>query len=141
LFATKINIEKNLKEKIKVEGFKEGEVKAKVFSEKGPWLDNCSSDEQVSKEEKEKRISICTECPFFNSLDMTCTINNRIVLESTKYKGLLCPKGKWGDKETEDRMLKEGLANGEIVMPSVVIDKNDQLDFETELEEFLKGLE
>ena len=142
LLATKINIEENLKEKIKVEGFKEGEVTAKVFSDEGPWLDNCGPDERVSREEREERISICTECPFFNSADMICTINNRIVLESTKYKGLLCPKGKWGDQETMDRMLKEGLANGDIMMPvGETIDKQDQSDFEADLEEFLKGLE
>ena len=142
LFATKINIKENLKEKIKVEGFKEGEVKAKVFSEKGPWLDNCSSDDQVSKKEREERILICTECPFFNLSDMTCTVSNRIVLESTKYKGLLCPKGKWGDEETKQRMLKEGLESGDIIMPvGDIISQNDQLDFENELEEFLKGLE
>ena len=142
LFATKINTQDNLRETIKVEGFKEGEVAAKEFNEEGPWLNNCSPDEQVSKEEREERISICTECPFFNSADMICTINNRIVLESTKYKGLLCPKGKWGDQETMDRMLKEGLANGDIMMPvGETIDKQDQSDFEADLEEFLKGLE
>jgi hypothetical protein len=142
LLATKINIEENLKEKIKVEGFKEGEVTAKVFSDEGPWLDNCGPDERVSREEREERISICTECPFFNSIDMICTVNNRIVLESTKYKGLLCPKGKWGDQETIDRMLKEGLESGEIVMPNaIVIDEQDQSNFEADLEDFLKGLE
>jgi len=142
LLATKINIEENLKEKIKVESFKEGEVTAKVFSDEGPWLDNCGPDERVSREEREERISICTECPFFNSADMICTINNRIVLESTKYKGLLCPKGKWGDQETMDRMLKEGLESGEIVMPNaIVIDEQDQSNFEADLEDFLKGLE
>ena len=142
LFATKINTQDNLRETIKVEGFKEGEVAAKEFNEEGPWLNNCSPDEQVSKEEREERISICTECPFFNSADMICTINNRIVLESTKYKGLLCPKGKWGDQETMDRMLKEGLANGDIIMPvGETISKQDQSDFEADLEEFLKGLE
>ena len=142
LFATKINTQDNLRETIKVEGFKEGEVAAKEFNEEGPWLNNCSPDEQVSKEEREERISICTECPFFNSADMICTINNRIVLESTKYKGLLCPKGKWGDQETMDRMLKEGLANGDIMMPvGETISKQDQSDFEADLEEFLKGLE
>lgn len=141
LFATKINLQDNLKEKIKVEGFKEGEVTAKVFSDEGPWLANCSPDERVSREEREERISICTECPFFNSADMICTINNRIVLESTKYKGLLCPKGKWGDQETIDRLLEEGIASGETIIPNVSIDKNDQLDFEAELEDFLKGLE
>ena len=142
LFATKINTQDNLRETIKVEGFKEGEVAAKEFNEEGPWLNNCSPDEQVSKEEREERISICTECPFFNSADMICTINNRIVLESTKYKGLLCPKGKWGDQETMDRMLKEGLANGDIIMPvGETISKQDQSDFEADLEDFLKGLE
>ena len=142
LLATKINIEENLKEKIKVEGFKEGEVTAKVFSDEGPWLDNCGPDERVSREEREERISICSECPFFNSIDMICTVNNRIVLESTKYKGLLCPKGKWGDQETIDRMLKEGLESGEIVMPNaIVIDEQDQSNFEADLEDFLKGLE
>ena len=142
LLATKINIEENLKEKIKVEGFKEGEVTAKVFSDEGPWLDNCGPDERVSREEREERISICTECPFFNSIDMICTVNNRIVLESTKYKGLLCPKGKWGDQETIDRMVKEGLESGEIVMPNaIMIDEQDQSNFEADLEDFLKGLE
>ena len=142
LLATKINIEENLKEKIKVEGFKEGEVTAKVFSDEGPWLDNCGPDERVSREEREERISICTECPFFNSIDMICTVNNRLVLESTQYKGLLCPKGKWGDQETIDRMLKEGLESGEIVMPNaIVIDEQDQSNFEADLEDFLKGLE
>jgi hypothetical protein len=135
LFATKINIESNLKERIKAEGFKEGEVAVKEFNEKGPWLDNCSSDELVPKEEREERLLICAECPLFDLTSMRCTVSDRIVLESTKYKNVICPQRKWGDFDNL-------VASGQVANPTTTtIDKQDQLDFEADLEDFLKGLE
>lgn len=135
LFATKINTQDNLRERLKVEGFKEGKIVPQEFNEEGPWLDNCGPDERVPKEERKERLSICIECPLFDSLNMRCTVNNTIVLESTKYKNVICPEKKWGDF---DNFIT---SNQVAISPATTIDKQDQLDFESDLEEFLKGLE
>lgn len=127
--STKINGE-YVKEKIKVSGKNLNGSNNKEIKEKGA-IGKCFPGEYVSVEEREERLLVCKECPLFDKENMTCSVNDKIVLESTKYKYEYCPEERWGNKEAS--LEKDG-----IIMPQ--INEQEQEDFEKELEEYLKGL-
>jgi hypothetical protein len=141
-FGTKVVVKnkKELKEKVKVDGIKNEKPQnnAKIYS----WPnENCGPGKFVSKKEREERISICKQCPLFDLQNITCTINEKIILKTTKYEHEYCPKEKWGDK---DRIMANHAASAKaqgIFVPNPVqIDAQEQADFEAELEGYLKGL-
>jgi hypothetical protein len=66
---------------------------------------------------------------------MTCNVDETIALENTKYLDKYCPEDKWGNKEEVLQKLTE---NG--TMPRIEVDEEEQGQFESELEEYLKGL-
>jgi hypothetical protein len=141
LFATKV-FDEELEEAVRVEGKKDGEPREVVFNDKRPWDWNYSSEPHVSRQEREDRLSVCKSCPFFNIEDMKCEVDGKMVLETTKNVNGYCPEEKWGDKKRIDmERLAENLARGDIILPKGPnIDKEDQAEFENELEEYLKGL-
>lgn len=134
LFATKNN-NNNEKKTIKVEGFYESDkfLNNQVV-EYNP--ENCASGEITLNKERKERLGICMSCPLLNIENMRCTINDRIVLDLTKYENEYCPEEKWGNKE---EVLKKNIENGNIT-DTVKIDQQEQKEFEKELEEYLKGL-
>ena len=133
-FVTKI-YEENKIQKIKVEGKKEGETKKRIFKEDRPWDFNYSNQHHVSVKERERRLSICKSCPFFNIENMTCNVDETIALENTKYLDKYCPEDKWGNKEEVLQRLTENDA-----IARIKINEEDQGQFESELEEYLRGL-
>jgi hypothetical protein len=137
LLATKTKIidGEHIKTKIRANGFKEEGGSLDIFKENDPWSKNCGSQDYVSRQERERRLSICKGCPLFNKDDMLCSINNQIVLQTTKYQNEYCPEDKWGNKEDVFQRLAE---NG--LIPRIEIDKEEQDRFESELEEYFKGL-
>jgi hypothetical protein len=130
LFATKVHNKKN-KKIIKTKGKKIGVIKTRVFEEERPWDLGYSNQLHVSRKEREERLSICKSCPFFNIKDVTCQIDGSIVLETTKYADKYCPEEKWGDKES---------AMKKFAGDAIIVNEEEQQDFESELEEYLKGL-
>jgi len=137
--GTKI-IEKNKKifeETVEVFGEKSG--KYTVKKNKNPWKENRTWGEYISFEEREKRIKICRNCEFFNQLDGVCSINNVFVLEFTKHKYYYCPENKWGDKEESEKYATQKFYNDSSLLKNVTINEQDQQNFESELEEYLKG--
>ena len=134
LFVTKI-YEENKTQKTKIEGKKEGDTKKRFFKEDRPWDTNYSNQQHVSVKERERRLSICKSCSFFNIGDMTCEIDKSIALEDTKYLDKYCPEDRWENKEEVLQRLTE---NG--TMPKIEINQEEQSQFESELEEYFKGL-
>jgi hypothetical protein len=144
LFATKVNndyIKKYTKKMIKVDGFKAGKETEIKFQEQYPWNKNWGHGKYVSREEREKRLSVCSKCPFFNLDNISCSINKKIVLESTKYHNEYCPEKKWGDKDAVMKeIFDEATLRGDIIISqNHKIDIKEQEDFEAELEKYLKG--
>jgi hypothetical protein len=129
LFVTKI-YEKKPNETVKVEGNKEGVFEKRIFEEDRPWDFGYSNQLHVSRQERENRLSVCKSCPFFNIENMTCEVDGENVLDKTKYLDKYCPEEKWGDKEA---VMKKMSRNATIIY------QQDQQDFESELEEYLKG--
>lgn len=145
LFATKVNddyIKHYITKTIVVDGFKAGTTKGVEFTEEYPWTKNWGHGKYVSRTEREERLAICSKCPLFDSQNIKCSVNEKIVLESTKYENEYCPEGKWGDKEKiEAEILENAISRGDIIIPQAQqIDPEEQADFEAEFEEYLKGL-
>jgi len=142
LFATRIS-EDFSSEKIIISGENLLGSKTRKFNNDLPWAENCGPGKFVTRSEREKRIDICKQCPLFDVQNMTCSVNLQSVLDMTRHADKYCPEDKWGDKarvfsEVNER---EGLTAERAMAASALIDKQDQSDFENELEEFLKGLE
>jgi len=140
-FATKVNKD-NISEKIQVDGKKDGVQEEVVFSDKYPWSDNCGPGNYVSRKERQERVSVCISCPLFDSKNMTCTVDNVLILESTKSADSFCPEEKWGDKEAVmARAIEEAIKDGDIIMPSGVNGyPEDQSVFEEDLDKYLEGM-
>ena len=141
-FGTKVinKNKKQLKEKVKSDGVKN--EKSNINLNKYDWPNkNCGPGNFVSKQEKEKRILICKQCPFFDLENIKCTVDDKTVLRSIKYEDEFCPKEKWGDKEKiKERHAAYAKSQGMIVPQSINIDAEEQADFEAELEAHLRGL-
>jgi hypothetical protein len=136
-FADRVS-EDYSREKLVIYGESAVGLKTRKFNDTLPWK-NCGSQKFVTRSEREKRLSICKECPFFNIEKMTCNVDSQLVLDSTRGADRTCPEGKWGER---DRILAElSEQEGFTQEPAYIIETQDQLDFENELEEFLKGLE
>jgi len=120
-------------EKIVVHGRNETGSSTRTFDSETPWK-NCGSGFFVTRQEREQRLDLCKECPFFNTKDMTCDVDDNPVLKTTKEKDGLCPKNKWGDRQ---RINDEIEARGGITYENTVIDQTDQTAFEEELAIFL----
>jgi hypothetical protein len=129
LFVTKI-YEGEENKTIKVEGSKEGVFKERIFEEDRPWDFGYSNQLHVSRQERENRLSVCKSCPFFNIENMTCEVDGENVLDKTKYLDEYCPEEKWGDKKAVMQKISRN---------ATIISQQDQQEFESELEEFLKG--
>lgn len=144
LFATKVNndyIKKYIKKRIKVEGNKPGKSKKIKINEEYPWNKNWGHGQYVSRKKREERLSVCSTCPFLNLENMTCSVNKKIVLESTKYENEYCPEEKWGNKEeVMKKMFDSAVSRGDIIISqNQQIDQKEQAEFEAEFEEYLKG--
>jgi hypothetical protein len=140
-FTTKVSESNNglVRERIKVEGVKSGYPTSKIFNEEYPWNVNCGPGNYVSRKEREERLSICKSCPLFDSKNMKCTVDEKTVLQSTKFEDSYCPEEKWGDMEKIFAEASE--KQGGIIMPvGPKIDPIEQEEFEQELEKFLEGL-
>lgn len=129
LFATKID-EQQKKTTAKIKGEKKEHSDKKIILDGRPWDYPYSTQEYVSRKEREERLSICKSCPFFDIENMTCKVDGGIVLDKTKYLYTYCPEEKWGDKAA---VIEKFTRNGRI------IDEQEQQKFEKELEEYLKG--
>lgn len=134
-------------EKIKINGSKKGKTKKIEYKDEYPWNNETwiPALEYVSRKEREERLSICKSCPFFNLENMTCDIDGKIVLESTKFKYQYCPENKWGNQEETLQYRPEFMPHIQENEANDIIMKNSQKDmeqkqFEDEFEEFLKGL-
>jgi hypothetical protein len=127
------------KEDILVNGVKKGKSSKVDFKEEFPW-NNCGPGKYVSRKEREERLSVCKLCSLFDSTTLKCTVDNEIVLRSTRYENEYCPEEKWGDKK---RVLEEigaaAIERGDVVTTQT-IEPEEQMNFEQELEEYLKGL-
>ena len=140
-FGTKVNKDLTL-EKIKVSGKKDGFPKAIEFIDKEPWNSNCASGNYTSRQEREERLSICKSCPLFDSLNITCKVDDKIVLQSTKYEDSFCPEEKWGSKKAFMTLMANIAKSGDIIMPEGAVGPlNDQASFEEDLDRYLEGLE
>ena len=142
LFANRIS-EDFSSEKIIISGESFVGLKTRNFNDNLPWVENCGPGKFVTRSEREKRLNICKTCPLFDVKNMTCNVNLQLVLDTTRDADKYCPEDKWGEK---DRILaevneREGLTEERAVAAASLIDRQNQLDFENELEEFLKGLE
>lgn len=147
-------IQKNNKlveEKISADGYKEGKLSKRKYDNKNPWdiaqlgTFNESINQGISVKEREKRINICRDCPFFIHEDGICSINNDLVIQTTKLKYEYCPEEKWGNKEESIEYklsLKQRSPNADdiIITNQAMINNKEQITFENELEEYLKGL-
>lgn len=140
-FGTKVNKD-FLSEKIKINGKKEGNLETIEFTEGYPWSNNCGPGKYTSRKERQERVSVCMSCPLFDSKNMTCTVDETLILQSTKYQDKFCPEGKWGDKESVmAEILEDALDNGDIIMPKgEKIRPEEQENFEEELDKYLEGL-
>lgn len=140
LFANRISKDFS-SEKIVISGESVVGSKTRKFDNNLPWAENCGPGKFVTRSEREKRLNICKECPLFDMQNMTCSVNLQSVLEATRDANKYCPEDKWGNKdkvfaEVEER---EGLTEERAIAAAALIDKQNQSDFEKELEEFLKG--
>lgn len=141
-FATKINTANRtqVKERIKVSGFKGGSLDKFDIDDEYPWSNNCGPGKYISKKERDDRLSVCKSCPLFDLNNMTCTVDEKMVLQSTKYEDSYCPKEKWGDKAAVLAEISERM-QGSIIMPQAIkIDQQEQDEFEAELEKYLEAL-
>lgn len=50
---------------------------------------------QEAKDRKEKRLSICKECIFFNKLTTQCDKCGCFMVMKTLLEDAKCPEGKW----------------------------------------------
>lgn len=50
----------------------------------------------TSTKEKDRRYSICQQCPHLRALTKTCKKCNCYMPLKTKIKEVSCPIGKWG---------------------------------------------
>lgn len=115
--------------KVSSEGFKEGQTRTIEFEDDMPWKTiETTNIKWTSRTEREHRLAICKTCPFFDPINILCTINGQMILDFTKRDHSICPEEKWGDKAKVNQ--EAGLT----------FDFDDQQDFERELEEFLKGI-
>jgi len=130
LFATRTNKDLSTKE-IVIHGYSEVGSKKRIFDKEFPWS-NCGPGDFVSREEREKRLNLCKECPLFDYQNMTCTVDKELVLDITREKDQYCPKEKWGEKQ---RVLSE------VTIREGLIDAKNQKDFEEDLEKYLEELE
>jgi hypothetical protein len=137
-FATKVFQGNDQIQKIKIEGRKEGNPTKKKLSEDLPWKESPMMGKHVSRKEREERLDICKSCPLFNLENMTCTVNQQIVLNTTKFEDSYCPEKRWGDW---DRVFMETYEKqgATIDREAIKFGSQQQQDFENELEEFLKG--
>lgn len=136
-FATKVAEDFSV-DYVKAEGRKDGDSGQLPVLKDNPW-DGCMPGVHVTKTERDERLDICKACPFFDITEMMCTVNRRVVLETTKHKYQFCPEGKWGDAEAAQQAAVD--AQGELAQPiGKVFDPDEQADFEAELERFLEGL-
>lgn len=123
-----------LGEKIRVEGFKEGEEGYREFNSQFPWNNaNSGPGKYVSRQEREQRVSVCKLCPLFDSKNITCTVDDKNILKITKYENEFCPEEKWGDKQ-------KFLAERGLTPESQASSQEEQADFEADLDKFLEGL-
>ena len=141
-FANRIS-EDFSSEKIVISGENSLGSKTRNFNNDLPWSENCGPGKFVTRSEREKRLDICKRCPLFNVENMTCSVNLQSVLDLTRHADKYCPEDKWGEKarvlaEVDER---EGLTAERAMAAPALITKQDQSDFEAELEDFLKGLE
>lgn len=79
---------------------KESDTIPKITRDVRPWdllrsKSPGSAGERVSFEEKEKRMSICQECPRFVKLTSQCLECGCIMNLKTKLAAATCPLGKW----------------------------------------------
>jgi len=133
--------EKGIEIKVESSGILEGNKRKRVYTEKDPWSKKRASGQYVDSEEREKRFRICLSCPFFSSKDGTCSVNGNLVIESTKKFYSFCPEEKWGDREMVMKNISSSVSENDIILPEpVVIEEEEQSQFEEELEEYLKGL-
>lgn len=123
----------------KVSGSKEGATASRLLPE-FPW-ENCGTLPRVSGDERAERLSLCTQCPLFDSDTMTCEESGKFVLDITTRADEFCPQELWGDKEKvlNDRVEK-AIADGADPTPTTIttpISAEDQSAFEAELDAFL----
>jgi hypothetical protein len=64
-----------------------------------PWDLLNSNIGRVLPEIREKRLSICKECPEFIKATSQCKKCGCIMLLKTKLPHASCPIGKWGEEE------------------------------------------
>lgn len=64
------------------------------------WFDLCSEELKswvdFESEESNRRISICKECPSYDTVWSKCTECHCFMPLKTLFIGLDCPLGKWG---------------------------------------------
>jgi hypothetical protein len=60
-----------------------------------PWDFLNPNTEYATKEEADKRYSICDFCPEFISLTKTCKKCGCFMAAKTRLKNATCPLGKW----------------------------------------------
>lgn len=56
---------------------------------------------RVSIEQKNQRLQICKECPFFLKITSQCKKCGCLMTEKTKLADAECPIGKWGKINVE----------------------------------------
>jgi hypothetical protein len=123
-----------LQEQIEVSGESVGTAEVREYSDEHPWRFNHRPGEYVSVSQRQERISICRECPMFDKRGV-CQVNNMLAIERTKMQIGFCPEGKWGSQEESAELYRREFV-GESTVEYVL---EEQADFDSELEEFLKG--
>ena len=73
---------------------------------------------------------------------MTCTLNDRLVTNSTTLREQFCPEDKWGNKQQAmAEGIQRALDTGKLEIPdNLNVGQEDQAQFEEELTQFLEGL-
>ena len=125
----------------RVEGFTEGTSVPRDYESESPW-DDRKNFIGVNLVERERRLSICASCPLLDTASMICTVSNKLVTNVTTIGNQYCPEDKWGNKQqVMDEAFQRALDNGEVTLPTPIsVEKEDQAQFEAELNSYLEGL-
>jgi len=134
-YGSKVKVieEKVIETKVESEGFQDGNIKKRKQQDKDPWNVNRAKGKYVSGKEREKRISICRSCSFFNQNEGFCEINGMLSIEMTKHETSYCPELKWGDIKKSSEIL---VSKKEVEVEM----KENQESFNENLEKYLEEL-
>ena len=134
-YGSKVKVieEKIIETKVTSEGFKDGKSIKRKYKNEDPWNTTRVGGQYVLAKEREKRISICRSCPFFNKEEGLCKVNGMISIEMTKHEISYCPESKWGNKEKSSEALISQIGINEEI-------QKNQEKFDKDLEEYLKEL-